>query len=723
MGTAESKRGLALGPAGDQDRMMNRWAIGLRGKFVLALAIAAALPLLVGVFVLNTVGFRYLFAERGRTYAAEARNLAGPLEQAADGQAGGLRSWIAADNRLSEFAVRANKEVAAQDPAKRKAETRETDAAWLGLGMNDPRMRAVLENPASASLREFMEHHPLIAEVLATDAFGRVIASTRQTSDYDQADEEWWTKGRGLASGGVWSDSLHLDPSAGVYSLDLVMPLYDGDRFSGVVKMVINATPLFGRFAEKREDSGKRLEIVLPDGRILARWGEEDYQAMSSRIKGVAIITIQVGENGWTLAREDDEGERMTGFAGVRPPGRGREELPSAYILISTSRDAVVAPLRRQLLWVAAAAGLAVTLCVVAGYQFVSGKILRPLNTLRGAARAVSATARLRETGDRSEEEARAMRERAEQHLARIETIHTGDEVEELAGDLAVMTSRVLRYHRELEATVAEKTAVIRDDLEMARQFQAALMPTEYPKVPSSGSKSALQLRFAHYYQPTATLGGDFFDLIKLDEWRVAVLIADVMGHGARSALVTAIVQALVRNRPRPNIDPGVFLGEVNQHLHQIISRSGQTLFVTGFLMVLDTRHARVEWAVAGHPAPLRARSGTGRPPQPLWSGSSGQPALGLVPEAEYRTQREKLEPGEVFLLFTDGAVEAENPEGGEFGIDRLVESFGAALEEPLSALPARIIEQLAVHVRGRHYEDDVCLVAVGTEDGGSDSH
>ena len=54
-----------------------------------------------------------------------------------------------------------------------------------------------------------------------------------------------------------------------------------------------------------------------------------------------------------------------------------------------------------------------------------------------------------------------------------------------------MMTSKVLRYHRELEATVAEKTAVIRDDLEMARQFQAALMPTEYPKVPSSDTESA----------------------------------------------------------------------------------------------------------------------------------------------------------------------------------------------------------------------------------------
>ena len=652
-------------------------------------------------------------------HAAEARNLAGPFEQAADGQAGGLRSWIAADRRVREFALRASAKASAQDPVKREAETRAFDAAWAGLGVNDSRVGAVLENPASASLRAFMERHPLIAEVLATDAFGRVIASTRKTSDFDQADEEWWTKGRGLAVDQVWSDALHLDSSAGVYSLDLVMPLYEGGQFAGVIKIVTDATPMFGRFAGKRENSGKRFEIMLPEGGILARWGEDEYEAMSSRITGDAILTIQVAGNGWTVAPEDDDRERMIGFAGIRPPGRGRDELPSAYVLVSTGRDAVVAPLRRQLLWVAAGAGLAVTLCVIAGYQVVSRKILRPLRTLRGAARAVSASVRLRETGDQSDAEVREMRAMAEQHLAWIRAIRTGDEIEELAGDLAMMTSRVLRYHRELEAKVAEKTAMIRDDLEMARQFQSALMPTEYPEVPSSDTESSLQLRFAHYYQPTATLGGDFFDLIKLDESRVAVLIADVMGHGARSALVTAIVQALVRNRTRPIADPGEFLGEVNQHLHQVISRSGQVLFVTGFLMVLDTRRARVEWAVAGHPAPLRARRGTGGPPEPLWRGSPGQPALGLMADADYRTHHEILQPGEVFLLFTDGAVEAEDPEGTEFGIDRLMGSFAAALDDPFSALPARIIEQLSAHVRGGHYEDDVCLVAVVAEDNG----
>ncbi len=110
------------------------------------------------------------------------------------------------------------------------------------------------------------------------------------------------------------------------------------------------------------------------------------------------------------------------------------------------------------------------------------------------------------------------------------------------------MTSRVLRYQRELESEVAAKTSVIREDLEMAREFQHAMLPSQYPEVPPPAVNNPLRLKFAHFYQPAATVGGDFFDLIELDENSAGILIADVMGHGARSALITAILRALVRN-------------------------------------------------------------------------------------------------------------------------------------------------------------------------------
>ncbi len=677
----------------------------------MALVIAAALPLLVGVLMLHTLGFRHLLAERGRIHAAEARNFAGSLEQEVEAQAASLLSWIAADDMLTELAARETGRMEKENPETRQAEISSLCKAWAGLAANDPRVRTVLDNPGAESLRAFVKLHPQVAEVMATDAFGRVVAANLKTTDYDQADERWWTRAKESGSGGMWSDTLHLDRSSDVYSLDLVMPLHEGGKLVGVIKMVVDATPLFAATAKKRKGSVERLEIALPDGRILARLGGGDYEPLSRAIDPETALCVMVGGNGWTVAPGDD-GERMIGFAGIRPMGRGRKELPSGYVLISTSRDAVVAPLRRDLLWMALAAAAAVGLCGWIGYKFVSRKILRPLKVLRRAARAVSETARLRGNGDSDFEKVPALRARAVRELKQIEAIRTGDEIEELGEDLAVMTSRVLRYHRELETEVEAKTATIYEDLKMAREFQNALMPNDYPEVPTKGAEcSSLRLGFAHFYQPAATVGGDFFDLVKLDDCRVAVVIADVMGHGTRSALVTAIMRALERNLAGSAGNPGELLGELNRQLYEIVSRSGQTLFVTAFLMVLDTRTAKVQWAVAGHPAPLRVRRGAA--PEPLWNGPPRQPALGLLGNAAYRTREGDLAPGDVFLLYTDGAVEAEDPDGGEFGLERLKESFAGALAGPLRELPEKIIGRVACHVGTNHYEDDVCLVAV----------
>jgi serine phosphatase RsbU (regulator of sigma subunit) len=239
------------------------------------------------------------------------------------------------------------------------------------------------------------------------------------------------------------------------------------------------------------------------------------------------------------------------------------------------------------------------------------------------------------------------------------------------------------------------------------------LLPSDYPQVPPAEIDNPLSIRFAHLYQPASTVGGDFFDLLELDENRVAVLIADVMGHGARSALVTAILRAQVRNYSAATTDPGGFLGELNRHLHEVIAHSGQTLFVTAFFMILDTRTGMAGWAVAGHPSPLRVRRGGDLVPAALWERSRHQPALGLLPDVIYRSIESPMREGDVFLLFTDGVVEAERPDGTPFGLDRLKASFAAALDGPMAAIPATIVSQVSDFQKRSHYDDDVCIVVV----------
>lgn len=680
---------------------------GLRGKFLVGLLIATALPLVIGLVLLETWGYRHLLNERGRLHQMEAMTLVRAIHQASEAQGEQFRTWVAADPAVIDFVGAKNRELEGRNPAEVASETRRLDAKWESLIPESPALKEVVENSASESLIRYQALHPETAEALVTDSAGRLAGATGKTTDYDQADEAWWRKGKTLPEKSFWIDTLQYDFSSNVFSLDVVLPLYDEDAWAGVAKLSVDVSSLFTRLGFDGEEMGERWEIVLPDGRILAS-SKSNYVSLQDRIAPESLEWMRRNGQAGTLDRMIDGDSCMSGYVTLGESG----EDARAYVLFSSRRSDVVTPLRRRLIWLGALSGLAVLGCGLAGFVFVNREVLKPLHMLGEAARSVAETATLNQGPERDEVEASARRKKAEDFLQRILAIHTGDEVQDLAGDLAVMTDRVLRYHRELETEVAAKTAVIREDLEMAREFQNALLPSDYP-IPSPKTQNPLSLRFAHFYQPASTVGGDFFDLFELDENRVGVLIADVMGHGARSALVTAILRALVRHHSEQAADPGEFLGELNRHLHEVISRSGQTLFVTAFFMTLDTRDGVVAWSVAGHPAPLWVRRGSGRAPEPLQAEGRRQPALGLLPDVIYRTNESPLKPGEIFLLFTDGVIEAERPDGQPFGLDRLVASFDEALDGPMAAMPAKIVGQVSSFQKRAQYDDDVCIVAV----------
>jgi sigma-B regulation protein RsbU (phosphoserine phosphatase) len=83
------------------------------------------------------------------------------------------------------------------------------------------------------------------------------------------------------------------------------------------------------------------------------------------------------------------------------------------------------------------------------------------------------------------------------------------------------------------------------------------------------------------------------------------------------------------------------------------------------------------------------------------------------MPESVYQTSTSSIRAGDVFLLYTDGVVEAENPSGKDFGIQRLVTTFDEALDGPLAAMPAKVVCEVAAFQKRRHHDDDVCVVAV----------
>ena len=263
-----------------------------------------------------------------------------------------------------------------------------------------------------------------------------------------------------------------------------------------------------------------------------------------------------------------------------------------------------------------------------------------------------------------------------------------------------------------LAATTAElqmKNALLQADLQLAREIQEALLPHDLPHV--AGGKSGL--RFAHCYRPAAAVGGDFFGIYPFSATKAGVLVCDVMGHGLRAALITAIIRALLEELRPLMEDPGRLLEALNKRLRAVLKRVEDPFVSTAFYLVADIDARQAAFASAGHPEPLRLR-GTGGAAEFLGGhGSPGGPALGLFEPASFPTFQASFEPGDRLVLFTDGLFEVFSPSGMEFGRKELAAVLGrnAAMDSP--ALFEATLAELTAFSGKAEFDDDVCIVTV----------
>ena len=268
---------------------------------------------------------------------------------------------------------------------------------------------------------------------------------------------------------------------------------------------------------------------------------------------------------------------------------------------------------------------------------------------------------------------------------------------------------QLARYAAELRA----KNSQMEADLHMAREIQQVYLPQQYPTFPRQASPEQSALRFCHRYQPAATVSGDYFNILALSDSEAGVLICDVMGHGLRAALVTAILRGLMEELMPVAGDAGRFLTGMNRSLVTILRRLDEPLLSTAHYLIADVGRNEVRFASAGHPSPLRVQRPSGSvEPFRAYDARHG-PALGLFEESNYPTCSCPLSAGDVLVLFTDGLYEMHGPEEEEFGFDRLVAAFRRLCKLP----PAQMFDEILAEVRAfsqqKDFEDDICLVAV----------
>src|SRR6478752_1573781 len=270
-----------------------------------------------------------------------------------------------------------------------------------------------------------------------------------------------------------------------------------------------------------------------------------------------------------------------------------------------------------------------------------------------------------------------------------------------------------IRDLEERDREIRHKNTQMETDLRMATELQQALMPSTCPTFPADAARGATKLCFCHRYLAATQMGGDFFHIARLNEDTAAICICDVMGHGVRAALITAMMRAMIETHSVEAPEPGRLLTQLNSEFTGILKQTGTLVFVTVLYFVINVRLGNARFARAGHPPPLHARRGSNEVRTiALSQGSAAGPAIGIIPNAQFNTSEAQLAPGDFLLFFTDGIIEVEARDGSQFGIEGLQQSVRAHLNEPTESLLDAVVSDVCTFGDSKVLTDDAWLVA-----------
>ena len=267
---------------------------------------------------------------------------------------------------------------------------------------------------------------------------------------------------------------------------------------------------------------------------------------------------------------------------------------------------------------------------------------------------------------------------------------------------------RVAEGARELR----EKNEQMEEDLKMARELQMALLPQQFPSMPRGVLPKESAISFSSFYYPMAAVSGDFFTVNRLSDTTVAVFIADVMGHGIRAALITAMMRALVDKFSAAAANPAAMLTKMNRSLRTILKHAENALFATGFYLVADTARSRILFANAAHPEPLLLHRLRGDL-ESISAKGSGGPPLGLLDDSQYQNCECPMAVDDFIMLFTDGLFEVAAPDDDIYSRERLMAAVRTRVSLPSAIMLAELFGEIRHFSKGVQFSDDVCLVAM----------
>jgi sigma-B regulation protein RsbU (phosphoserine phosphatase) len=273
---------------------------------------------------------------------------------------------------------------------------------------------------------------------------------------------------------------------------------------------------------------------------------------------------------------------------------------------------------------------------------------------------------------------------------------------------------RATRYAKEVKRYAKEVKRVkeeLEDDLRMAGELQKTFFPMSYPVFPEGVSPENSLIHFHHHHHATGLVGGDFCSIQKISGTEAGIFLCDVMGHGVRAALGTAIIRAIVDEISRSERDPGRYLEHMNKALTPILHHEHEFVYATACYIVLDLSTGCVRLANAGHPIPICLSGDEERAEWYTENHELRGPALAVTEGASYPTVEYRINPGDSVVMFTDGIYEIAGANNEEYGERRLLDAFQRHHDLPLPDLFPAILDEARLFAGEKSFDDDVCLV------------
>jgi len=272
-------------------------------------------------------------------------------------------------------------------------------------------------------------------------------------------------------------------------------------------------------------------------------------------------------------------------------------------------------------------------------------------------------------------------------------------------GALAESFNQMTEYVQTLVKERVQKERLERE-LEIAKEVQEQLFPHEAPRM--------RKMELTGLCLPARVVSGDYYDFLQLEVDRMGMALGDICGKGISAALLMANLQATLRSNVSIYLrDTGIHTNDgaggvssvVKRVNEQIYHHTSANKFASFFYAVYDERNATFTYCNAGHNPPLFLnRNGCQRL-------STGGTVVGIFPDADYQEETIQLQPGDLFLAYTDGIVECVSEYGEEFGEERLVRLVEENRESSAEQIQRMVVERVLEWAYEEERDDDMTLI------------